>query len=55
MTEQDKTTRYEEDEEITCPKCGSNNWKLFKHCYGDNSLGFRVACALRVYLKMFLN
>ncbi len=30
MTKQNKVTSYEKDKDITCPVCGSNNWKLFK-------------------------
>ena len=50
MTEKNKTTHYEEDEGITCPKCGSNNWKLFKYSQGDGYFGFRVACANGCYI-----
>lgn len=46
----EKETRYDEDEEITCPNCGSNNWKLFKYTQGDRYLGFRVACANGCYV-----
>lgn len=44
------STQNNEDEKITCPKCGSNNWKLFKYSQGDRHLGFRVACANGCYI-----
>lgn len=56
MTEQNKFTHYENDQDITCPVCGSNNWKLFKWAIKSNdepsdySGGFRVACANGCYV-----
>lgn len=49
MSEESKVTRYD-DEEITCPVCGSNDWKLFKYFFNDNKLGFRVACSNGCYV-----
>jgi len=45
-----------EDHDITCPVCGSNNWKLFRWNVDPNGDpkdyigGFRVACANGCYV-----
>jgi hypothetical protein len=56
MTEKNKVTSNEEDVDITCPVCGSNEWKLFTYESSDEYRsigimgGFRVACANGCYV-----